>query len=66
MPNLDADTQLKFAAGTWDINWGIGKTASGFPYDFGVAGADNIPVPAGNYTIYFNDILGLYYFIATE
>ena len=57
------DTPLKFAAnGGWDVNWG-GTT---FPYGLGVAGGDNINVPAGKYYILFNDIMGTYTFIAVE
>ncbi len=56
------NTELKFANGSWDINWG----AKDFPLGIGTQGGDNIPVKAGNYTVYFNDILGLYYFLATE
>lgn len=56
------NVELKFANGTWDINWG--NTA--FPIGYGTQGGPNIPVKAGNYRVYFNDILGLYYFIAAE
>lgn len=57
------DTELKFAAnGGWDVNWG-GTT---FPYGLGVAGGDNIKVPAGKYYVLFNDIMGTYTFIAVE
>ena len=57
------DAELKFAAnGSWDVNWG-GTT---FPYGLGVAGGDNIKVPAGKYYVLFNDIMGTYTFIAVE
>ena len=48
---------LKFAAGSWDHNWG-GKT---FPY--GAGGNDNIMYKKGTYTVYFNDITGQYSFV---
>lgn len=58
----DTDTPLKFAAnGSWDVNWG-----GAFPLDRGTQGGPDIPVKAGSYRIYFNDCLGLYYFMATE
>ena len=58
----DANAELKFANGSWDVNWG----ATAFPLGIGTNGGPNIPVKAGSYRVYFNDILGLYYFIATE
>ena len=55
------DTELKFAAdGGWATNWG-GDT---FPVGQGTQGGSNIKVTAGTYDVIFNDILGLYYFIA--
>ena len=54
------NTGLKFANGTWAVNWG----ALDFPVGIGKQGGDNIPVEAGTYTVVFNDILGRYYFIA--
>ncbi len=61
---LEVATPLKFAAnGSWDVNWG---NPDDFPLGFGSQGADNIPAKAGNYKVYFNDVLGLYYFFATE
>ena len=57
------DTELKFAAdGAWDVNWG----ASDFPYGIGSQNGPNIPVKAGTYHVYFNDILGTYNFVAVE
>ena len=58
----DANAELKFANGSWDANWG----ASDFPLGYGTQGGPNIPVRAGTYRIYFNDCLGLYYFIGPE
>lgn len=57
---LTEDTELKFANGTWDINWG----ASTFPQGKGTQGGPNIPAKAGNWVVCFNDILGQYIFIA--
>lgn len=58
-----ADTELKFAAdGAWDVNWG----KKVFPYGIGTQGGDNIPVPAGTYNVFFNDILGTYNFVAVK
>ena len=57
------DTELKFAAdNAWDVNWG----ASDFPYGIGVGNGPNIPVKAGTYNVFFNDILGTYNFVAVE
>ena len=57
------DTELKFAAdGAWDVNWGAGD----FPYGVGTQNGPNIPVKAGTYHVYFNDILGTYNFVAVE
>ena len=53
------NTELKFANGTWAVNWG----ATNFPVGVGTQGGPNIPVEAGTYTVVFNDILGRYYFI---
>ena len=58
----DANAELKFANGSWDVNWG----ATAFPLGYGTNGGPNIPVKAGAYRVYFNDCLGLYYFMATE
>ena len=53
-------TVLKFAAdNAWDVNWG----AEGFPYGQGVQNGANIPIAAGTYDVYFNDILGTYNFV---
>ncbi len=58
-----ADTELKFAAdNAWDVNWG----ASDFPYGVGVGNGPNIPVAAGTYNVFFNDILGTYNFVPVE
>ena len=52
---------LKFAAnGNWDVNWG----GTGFPYGVGVQNGSNIPVTAGEYTVFLNDLTGQYMFIS--
>ena len=57
------DTELKFAAdNSWDVNWGAGD----FPYGVGVGNGPNIPVAAGTYNVFFNDILGTYNFVPAE
>jgi len=54
------DTELKFAAdNSWDNNWG----SVDFPYGTGVQGGSNIPVVAGTYNVFFNDITGYYNFV---
>lgn len=57
-------TELKFAAnGSWDVNWG----GIQFPVGVGIMNdQQNIPVAAGTYTLFFNDILGSYYFMEQE
>ena len=50
-----ADTEMKFRADAgWDLNWGVDC----------VQGGDNIPVPAGQYRVYFNPVTGLIEFNA--
>lgn len=60
---FDSDGELKFTNGTWDVNWG---NPDDFPLGIGTQDADNIKVKAGTYHIYFNDISGIYNFIAVE
>ena len=56
-----ADGGVKFAAnGAWDVNWG----AAEFPIGEGTQNGSNIPYKAGTYKVFFNDILGIYYFMA--
>ena len=58
-----SDTELKFAAeGAWDVNWGNVN----FPYGIGEQNGPNIPVVAGTYNVFFNDILGIYNFVSAE
>jgi hypothetical protein len=57
---LANDSEVKFAADNdWSNNWG----AETFPFGRGVQGGVNIPVKAGTYDVYFNDITGDYNFI---
>ena len=53
----------KFAAdNAWDVNWG----GNDFPYGIGSQNGPNIPIAAGTYNVFFNDILGTYNFVAVE
>ena len=57
---LANDSEVKFAADNdWSNNWG----AETFPFGRGVQDGVNIPVKAGTYDVYFNDITGDYNFI---
>ena len=62
------DTEVKFAANRgWDDNWGPADgAAKTFPYGEGVGGGKNIPVKAGSYTVFLNDITGQYMFISNK
>lgn len=54
-------TELKFTAdNSWDMNWGD----TNFPYGIGILNGPSIPVQAGTYNVYFNDILGAYNFFS--
>lgn len=54
------DTEGKFLTNhDWGTNWG----SDTFPTGFGVGNGPNIPVAAGSYRIFFNDITGTYTFI---
>jgi len=66
--DLTEDTELKFAAdGAWNDNWGPSQDAAKtFPYGQGVNNGANIPVKAGSYTVFLNDITGQYMFISNE
>lgn len=57
--NAPSDGGIKFANGSWDVNWG----GSAFPLGVGVGGGPNILFKEGSYRVYFNDITGVYYFI---
>lgn len=57
------DGFLKFRADdAWDISWGSANAISGF----GDLGGADIPVTAGTYNIWFNDLDGSYILIAVE
>jgi hypothetical protein len=56
---LDQDSELKFAPGSWDYDWGTNQ----FPYGKGYQGGYNIPAKLGGYYVYFNDISGDYMFL---
>lgn len=57
------ETTLKFAAdNAWTVNWGRDT----FPFGVGVQDGSDIPVKAGTYNVFFNDILGTYNFVAVE
>lgn len=66
--DLAEDTELKFAAdGAWNDNWGPADgSAKTFPYGEGVNNGANIPVKAGSYTVFLNDITGQYMFISNK
>ena len=57
--NLNDDSDMKFAPGNWDYDWGTNQ----FPFGKGYQGGYNIPARAGNYHVYFNDLSGDYMFI---
>ena len=60
---FEENTELKFRAdGTWNNNWG----EQTFPYGHGVTNGANIPVKAGKWKVFFNDINGHYLFIDAE
>ena len=57
---VSSNGEAKFRAnGTWDINWGAAAEFSGQ----GTQGGANIPLNAGTYDVYFNDIDGRYVFV---
>ena len=57
------DGESKFRAGdAWDTNWGADTELTGF----GSFDGPNIPVSAGTYDVWFNDVDGSYVFISQE
>lgn len=56
----DADGGIKFTIGNWDTNWGTDT----FPFGTGTQNGANIPIVAGSYKVFFNDITGSYIFMA--
>ncbi len=60
---VTADEEIKFAAdNNWDFNWG----ANQFPWGRGDRNGLNVPVKAGTYDVYFNDITGDFNFIPSD
>ncbi|MBQ6079118.1 MAG: leucine-rich repeat protein [Muribaculaceae bacterium] len=57
--NVTSNSIMKFVYDSWYAFWG----SETFPYGTGYATGDNIPVPAGEYQIMFNDITGNYIFV---
>ena len=61
---FDAKYEFKFRADhDWTTNWGVAVDITDVPYGAGKGNGDNITVPAGTYTIYFNDITGEFVFV---
>ena len=61
--SLDDPEGIKFAANnSWTVNWG----GSLFPSGKGIANGGNIPYKKGNYKVFFNDLLEVYYFKAVD
>lgn len=55
-----SDIEIKIAANNWwEYNWGVEQ----FPWGRGERNGNNIPVEAGTYDVYFNDITGDFHFI---
>ncbi len=58
------DGELKFRANNaWDVSWGSDTALSGYGV---TANGPNIPVTAGMYEIWFNDLTGGYIFIPKQ
>ncbi len=57
-------TTMKFRiASGWSVNWGPAKGHETELRGKGVAGGENLTVPAGTYQVYFDDITGHYVFV---
>lgn len=54
---LAGETKLR-ADNSWSINWGAGVNIGDKSYATCSINGSNINVPAGNYSVYFNDITG--------
>ncbi|MBN1599628.1 MAG: SusF/SusE family outer membrane protein [Bacteroidales bacterium] len=63
LDNVDlVDGELKFRADdSWDVNWG----STDFPAGIAYLNGANIPIPASNYNISFNDLTGVFTFEST-
>lgn len=62
MYTLTGGVNLKFKIDgdtSWNPNWG----STAFPYGTGTLNGDNIWVEEGNWTVFFNDVTGYYYFV---
>ncbi|WP_017731725.1 SusE domain-containing protein [Nafulsella turpanensis] len=58
--SFEEDTMLKFRANdAWTVNWGAASEPERL-FGLGVQDGADIAVPAGDYTIYFNDLTGRY------
>jgi hypothetical protein len=58
---LTSDGEMKFCAdGDWNYNWG----ANMFPYGQAEYAGMNVPVKAGTYKVFYNDMSCHYHFIA--
>ena len=58
------DGEFKFRANdSWDVNWGATTAISGYGV---LNSSSNIPVTAGTYDIWFNDLTAGYIFIPVE
>ena len=56
---FDEDVEMKFKAdNSWNVNWGRDI----FPSGQGVQDGANIPVKAGTYIVFFNELTGYYHF----
>lgn len=65
---IPSDGGLKFRANhDWGVNWGTANVdLSAKYYGVGIGNGDNIPVPAGTYDVYFNDITGNWNIVVVE
>lgn len=64
-PGGDCDCGFKFRANDdWGINWGGNQNPPTLNYGVAIFGGKNIGVPeTGNYTVFFNDIDGRYWYV---
>ena len=58
--SADKTTAKFLTDSSWSTNWG----GNDFPRGAGAQGGANIPVDAGKYRVFFNDITGVYMFMA--
>lgn len=64
-PGGDCDCGFKFRANdSWDFDWGGNQNPPTLNYGVAIFGGKNIGVPeTGNYTVFFNDIDGRYWYV---